>query len=53
MSGVNGKVLGNLVQHTETLECVGMSGDFPFAASGALDGRLVVWVGPGRCCPPH
>ena len=29
--------------HTETLECVGLSGDFPFGASGAIDNKLVVW----------
>ena len=43
VSASNGKVLGNLVAHTETLECVGLSGDFPFAASGAIDAKLVVW----------
>jgi len=43
VSGVNGKVLGTLASHTETVECVGMSGDFPFAASGSLDNKLVVW----------
>ena len=43
ISGVSGKVLGSLIAHTETLECVGMSGDFPFAASGGIDQKLVVW----------
>lgn len=43
VSGANGKVLGTLVAHTETLECVGLSGDFPFGASGAIDNKLVVW----------
>ena len=43
VSGSNGKVLGTLVAHTETLECVGLSGDFPFGASGAIDNKLVVW----------
>jgi len=43
VSGANGKVLGTLVAHTETLECVGLSGDFPFGASGGIDHRLVVW----------
>jgi WD40 repeat protein len=42
-SSVSKKVLGALVAHTETLECVGMSGDFPFAASGGIDTKLVVW----------
>ena len=36
-------MLGTLAAHTETLECVGLSGDFPFAASGAIDAKLVVW----------
>ena len=43
VSGVSGKVLGTLAAHAETLECVGLSGDFPFAASGAIDTKLVVW----------
>lgn len=43
VSGVSGKVLGTLAAHAETLECVGLSGDFPFAASGAIDAKLVVW----------
>jgi WD40 repeat protein len=43
ISSVSKKVLGALVAHTETLECVGMSGDFPFAASGGIDTKLVVW----------
>ena len=43
VSGVSGKVLGTLAAHAETLECVGLSGDFPFAASGAIDSKLVVW----------
>ena len=28
-----------MLAHTETLECVGLSGDFPFAASGAIDAK--------------
>ena len=43
VSGVSGKVLGTLAAHAETIECVGLSGDFPFAASGAIDAKLVVW----------
>ena len=44
VSASNGKVLGNLVAHTRRrFECVGLSGDFPFAASGAIDAKLVVW----------
>ena len=43
VSGASGKVLGTLAGHTETLECVGLSGDFPFGASGAIDNKLIVW----------
>lgn len=43
VSGVTGKVLGTLAAHTETIECVGLSGDFPFGASGGIDGKAVVW----------
>ena len=43
VSGESGKVLGTLAAHTETVECVGLSADFPFAASGAIDAKCVVW----------
>ena len=43
VSGESGKVLGTLAGHTETVECVGLSADFPFAASGAIDAKCVVW----------
>jgi|TARA_B100000768_G_C11281799_1_gene379055 ribosome assembly protein SQT1 len=43
VSGESGKVLGTLAAHTETVECVGLSADFPFAASGAIDTKCVVW----------
>jgi hypothetical protein len=36
-------VLGSLSAHVETVETVGLSGDFNFGASGAIDGKLVVW----------
>jgi ribosome assembly protein SQT1 len=43
VNGQNGKVLGTLAAHAETLECVGLSGDFPFAGSGSIDAKLIVW----------
>ena len=43
VSGESGKVLGTLAGHTETVECVGLSADFPLAASGAIDAKCVVW----------
>ena len=43
VSASSGRVLGSLSAHVETVETVGLSGDFNFGASGAIDGKLVVW----------
>ncbi|KAL3678393.1 hypothetical protein R1sor_021349 [Riccia sorocarpa] len=39
-----GKVSGTLSgEHTKSVECVGLSSVLPLAATGSLDGKLVVW----------
>ncbi|KAL2610081.1 hypothetical protein R1flu_028654 [Riccia fluitans] len=39
-----GKVSGTLTgEHTKSVECVGLSSLLPLAATGSLDGKLVVW----------
>lgn len=29
--------------HTDSVECVQMSGGMPFSATGAVDGNLIIW----------
>jgi len=38
-----GKVMGKLVSHTKSIECVGFSSTNPFAVTGGLDHNLIVW----------
>jgi WD40 repeat protein len=38
-----GKVIGNLVSHTNSVECVGFSKSNPFALTGGLDHSMIVW----------
>jgi len=43
VSTTTGKVLAPLVAHTETIESVGFCDVMPLAATGSLDGNIIVW----------
>lgn len=43
VSTTTGKVLAPLVAHTETIESVGFCDVMPLAATGSLDGSIIVW----------
>ena len=43
VSTTTGKVLAPLVAHTETIESVGFCDVMPLAATGSLDGSVIVW----------
>ncbi|CAI9115643.1 OLC1v1016607C1 [Oldenlandia corymbosa var. corymbosa] len=52
-----GKVVGSLTNHSDSVECVGFaSSSFPWAASGGMDEKLVVWdlqYQSARCTYKH
>ena len=43
VSTTTGKVLAPLVAHTETIESVGFCDVMPLAATGSLDGNIIIW----------
>ncbi|ERN04440.1 hypothetical protein AMTR_s00133p00094810 [Amborella trichopoda] len=38
-----GKVVSSLVAHSGSIECIGLSQSSPWAATGAMDQKLVIW----------
>eukprot|EP00262_Sarcandra_glabra_P010268 TRINITY_DN2531_c0_g1_i4.p1 TRINITY_DN2531_c0_g1~~TRINITY_DN2531_c0_g1_i4.p1 ORF type:complete len:407 (+),score=61.36 TRINITY_DN2531_c0_g1_i4:153-1373(+) len=38
-----GKVISSLIAHSDSIECVGHSLSFPWAATGGMDQKLIIW----------
>ncbi|KAL5708397.1 hypothetical protein ACHQM5_019196 [Ranunculus cassubicifolius] len=38
-----GKVISSLTGHTDSVECVGLCQSFPWAATGSMDNKLLIW----------
>ncbi|KAK1323674.1 hypothetical protein QJS10_CPA02g01496 [Acorus calamus] len=38
-----GKVINSLAAHTDSVECIGLSPSRPWAATGGMDGKLIIW----------
>jgi WD40 repeat protein len=39
----NGRITGTLAGHTKSVETVGLSSMLPLAATGGMDGKLIIW----------
>ncbi|CAO2207510.1 unnamed protein product [Urochloa humidicola] len=39
----SGQVVGSLVGHTNSIECVGISSSYGWAATGSMDQKLIIW----------
>ncbi|KQK11861.2 angio-associated migratory cell protein [Brachypodium distachyon] len=39
----SGKVVGSLVGHTNSVECIGISPRYNWVATGSIDQRLIIW----------
>ncbi|XP_077250951.1 uncharacterized protein LOC143890236 [Tasmannia lanceolata] len=40
---ITGKVVSSLIAHSKSVECVGLSLSFPWAATGSMDQKLIIW----------
>lgn len=40
---ITGKVVSSLVSHTDSIECIGFSRSSPWAATGSMDQKLIIW----------
>ncbi|KAK9068612.1 hypothetical protein SSX86_012727 [Deinandra increscens subsp. villosa] len=38
-----GKVVSSLASHTDSIECIGLSASAPWAATGSMDKKLIIW----------
>ncbi|WP_407803814.1 hypothetical protein, partial [Staphylococcus aureus] len=38
-----GKVVNSLVSHSDSVECIGLAPSFPWAATGGMDNKLIIW----------
>ncbi|KAJ9546700.1 hypothetical protein OSB04_019243 [Centaurea solstitialis] len=38
-----GKVVSSLPSHTDSIECIGLSASSPWAATGSMDQKLIIW----------
>ncbi|OEL25790.1 Angio-associated migratory cell protein [Dichanthelium oligosanthes] len=52
----SGQVVGSLVGHTNSIECVGISSSYGWAATGSMDQKLIIWDAAhqsSRCTCEH
>ncbi|KAI3842261.1 hypothetical protein MKW98_026051 [Papaver atlanticum] len=40
---ITGMVINSLLSHSDSVECIGLSPSHPFAATGGLDQKLIIW----------
>ncbi|XP_068666419.1 uncharacterized protein [Aristolochia californica] len=40
---ITGKVVSSLASHTDSIECIGLSRSYPWAATGGVDLKVVIW----------
>ncbi|XP_047341322.1 angio-associated migratory cell protein [Impatiens glandulifera] len=51
-----GKVVSSLKEHTDSIECIGLAPSVPWAATGGLDKKLIIWDlqhSSSRCVCEH
>ncbi|XP_020106931.1 angio-associated migratory cell protein [Ananas comosus] len=51
-----GRVISSLIAHSNSVECIGLSPSFPWAATGGMDQKLILWDlqrSSARCTCDH